>query len=1210
MSTGTDLAHFDDLALERFDSLIENALSGIGDPEYDRTVHNQVGFVRRLPQRDLETLYQHSWICQNCIDLYPDEATREWLDVRMGGKKSDRRTIDKFNQYQKRLGVPKAFETASQWARLYGGAVIIPVVLDGQPMDKPIKPESIKSIRKLLVLDRHDIRPVMQWSDPANPEFYEFIMAPVVARRLQDAIGKTQLPSLLKIHHSRVFRFDGREMPPKILEKNEGWGISILDAMYTTFSQFETTSASIANLVDESSLFIYAMKGLANLLSANDEKSLSILMNRLRAIRRAKSSHKMLLLDAELETATVVQRPLTGLPEILDRSISCVVGASRIPTTILLGRGPMGLAAQGTGDTEQQSWSKLVAQFQNNTYSPLLRSYNDEDLKLFDLIWWAQDGPTKGKPPDDWGFEFKSLQPMTDKEKADLRSSQSNTDRTYVDMGVLLKEEVRASRFDGEEYSIETQLDEQLWNEKQQEEDDAFDEFDDFGGEFGASGADSNGAAPPGQAPPGQENQAMAGASPGAKNPARSDSLLSATSERTKFILNWNGLRIGITHQPGDLRHGKPMAAHYGRIFGSYGDAEDGMAIDCYLGPNPDSKNAFRVRQNRPDGTFDETKWVFGCHSLKEARDLFLRHMPQTFFGGIDPAPLDELKKYRHDCSADCSCNGGAIAPGSPPPERKKSVKKNSQQQHRKSRWWDHLETEIDREDSDRFDKACGKSFIPDDHTCHSGKSGDKPTQPYMVWVENRRTPIVVDANSEDHAREVVKLKRSVGSGNTVLGAKPAEDKDLDEILKGKWVRTRLNPDGTLKRVTGKAPEDTPPPYRPGLYSRRQREDAQPTTAWSQFIEVSGVSTTEREDAAGKSGKPDKKLKPPNQRGLKRKQIVNKEGNKQIVWVRPDEPKPTRSRRSAKSLSDQEWLKKRGVNITRSDGDSYFEKVSDELAHTYDKTIRSTLSKFEAFGIKTGAMVRLEPDSDIKGFKTKQGFGTHFELCGKRYKGYENTFGWCVGRNIFLYTHNRLELESAYRSANSDLKMNSEYFKPFFAVPNDEGTVAHELGHFIYSGLKEEDRQRWKEAWQRSVQGYDRQLAEDEIYEKTEEIGDLFEDFDFSPSTPENDEPKEPNPWDEDPDSFDLDFSPNTSGDDHIAPFTFTTKVTSEYIPPRTPSGYYESKASEGFAEAVSLYINEPDRQGHHRLSDEVKQLLPELMRKPFAEDYTKGMDK
>jgi hypothetical protein len=121
-------------------------------------------------------------------------------------------------------------------------------------------------------------------------------------------------------------------------------------------------------------------------------------------------------------------------------------------------------------------------------------------------------------------------------------------------------------------------------------------------------------------------------------------------NEPIRRVLRWKRLEIGLTHCPlmGDTRHGRKVTAGYGHIRGSYGDAEDGMSLDVYVGPDLGSDAVFRVRQVVPEtGQFDEYKYIIGCWSPDEARELFLAHMPEMFFDGVEPVPFSDLEKYQ-----------------------------------------------------------------------------------------------------------------------------------------------------------------------------------------------------------------------------------------------------------------------------------------------------------------------------------------------------------------------------------------------------------------------------------------------------------------------------------------------------------------------------------------------------------------------------------
>lgn len=633
---------------ERFDGMIANALTGAGDPKYDKSMSVGVIKRRKLRKQQVEDLYGGDWLCANCIDLYPQEATRKWLKMKVQAGEpelSEKLTRD-FERYHNRLGVREAVQEAMTWANLYGGAAILKIFEDGLPPEEPVNTQQIRSIRRLMVLDRYKIRPVIANDDPSNPTHYELILPPRLAKRLAEEQGR-QVYTLAgtRIHQSRVIRFDGIKLPPDMLEQNEGWGIGILDRIFEAFNRYDSIGTSIGNLVEEASIFTYGIKGLKTLLSATDSRSLAILKTRLEAIRMAKSNLKALVYDADGEQAAFLSRSFAGLPEVMDRYVDQIIGASNIPASILFGRGPKGLAAGGTGEVEEAIWFRLVSQFQESRIAPILQASSPDNTEILDEIWLAKDGPSGGRTPEDWGFEFLPLGEPTQMQQLELREKQGNIDKLYKDLGTLDGEEIRTSRFRGTEFGFDTKIDDEAWEQKKQQES----AFDDFG--YGEESADPAAAeAPPEGEPPPEEGG------------DRQDS-----NEPTKYVMNWNGLNLGITHEPRkDIRHGRVMQAYYGHIRGSYGKAkrdrmiggEDGMAIDCYLGPNPDSKLAYKVRQRRNSGEFDETKWIFGCDSMEQAKRLYLAHMPLELFGMIEPGNLSELQEFMGDrMDSNCGCS-------------------------------------------------------------------------------------------------------------------------------------------------------------------------------------------------------------------------------------------------------------------------------------------------------------------------------------------------------------------------------------------------------------------------------------------------------------------------------------------------------------------------------------------------------------------------
>jgi hypothetical protein len=117
-----------------------------------------------------------------------------------------------------------------------------------------------------------------------------------------------------------------------------------------------------------------------------------------------------------------------------------------------MGQAPAGLNA--TGESDIRWFYDTVRSKQSTALRPILN-------RLVKLLMIA-DG---GKEPNDWSVSFRPLWQLSPLELADLRLKQSQTDKNYVEMDVLIPEEVRVSRFGGNEYSAETRLDDDARNE-------------------------------------------------------------------------------------------------------------------------------------------------------------------------------------------------------------------------------------------------------------------------------------------------------------------------------------------------------------------------------------------------------------------------------------------------------------------------------------------------------------------------------------------------------------------------------------------------------------------------------------------------------------------------------------------------------------------------------------------------------------------------
>ena len=71
----------------------------------------------------------------------------------------------------------------------------------------------------------------------------------------------------------------------------------------------------------------------------------------------------------------------------------------------------------------------------------------------------SKDGPFDGKQPENWSLQFIPLWQNTEEQDAVTRRTTAETDAIYIDRGVLTPDEVAISRFGGNKWSMNTEID-------------------------------------------------------------------------------------------------------------------------------------------------------------------------------------------------------------------------------------------------------------------------------------------------------------------------------------------------------------------------------------------------------------------------------------------------------------------------------------------------------------------------------------------------------------------------------------------------------------------------------------------------------------------------------------------------------------------------------------------------------------------------------
>jgi hypothetical protein len=417
-----------------------------------------------------------------------------------------------------------------------------------------------------------------------------------------------------------VLRFPGKKLYGDMIRQNAGYNDSVLQTFWSSFAKYLTAIEYSTRMVQDYNVFVYKLKGLANLILQGKQDDI---LKRFRAILLSMSSLGGLAIDSDNEDAQFVSRNYGGLDQIIDRLKDDTGAAAGMPPSKLWGSSQK-TALSNSSEGDKYEWADCVDDWRGE-------AIDEPATDFFKLVFLAKNGPTSGRLPDSWNLKYASALRLTLKEQSELRKTAAETDKiNVVDVKSLLPEEVRESAFGGSEYTIERTLQPDLWTKRQaeaeqQQSEEAYQEPDE-----GEVDEDGN--------PLEEEGSDV--------TVTDSGNIRTDDATPAKRIIDWHGFKLGLQYQPFDLRHGKVLPVAYGHIQKTKG--ADGMACDCYVGPDLESDRVFEITQ-LVNGQFDEHKYMLGFASQDAARDTFLKVMPAAMFGGIREVGLSGLEPYRLD---------------------------------------------------------------------------------------------------------------------------------------------------------------------------------------------------------------------------------------------------------------------------------------------------------------------------------------------------------------------------------------------------------------------------------------------------------------------------------------------------------------------------------------------------------------------------------
>lgn len=404
----------------------DNTLSA-GTYTFDLITRNRV---------KLEAAYRGSWTVGVIIDAIAEDMTRAGITITTNESEED---IADLKSAMSRLKISQSMASNIKWGRLYGGSLGV-LQIKGQNMATPLDLDTVAKdqFQGIVVYDRWQLNPVLNQlidsgPDMGLPAFYQIVNDPRMTQPNADtATGQ------VTVHHSRVVRYTGIDLPYFQAITEMMWGESVLERLWDRLISFDNSTLSAASLVDRANLRTVGIDKLREVVS-NGGAAYQGLLAQFEMMRLMQVNEGLTLLDKE-DTFESTAYSFAGLADMLIQFGQQLSGGSGVPLVRLFGQSPAGLSATGEADMRMY-YDNINAQQEaklRNPYEILLK------------VMWRS---TFGKPaPKDLKFVFTPLWQMSATDKAVNAKTTTETiigafESTLVSRPAAMKE-LRASSGD------------------------------------------------------------------------------------------------------------------------------------------------------------------------------------------------------------------------------------------------------------------------------------------------------------------------------------------------------------------------------------------------------------------------------------------------------------------------------------------------------------------------------------------------------------------------------------------------------------------------------------------------------------------------------------------------------------------------------------------------------------------------------------------
>lgn len=295
-----------------------------------------------LTEDRLNSLYRASWVIRKVCDQYAADMTSqgvEWL--------LDSQRAQVLETAFRELGIWRRLEEAIKWARLYGGSIAL---LDYGTTGPDAPLNAAAPFRGLRVFTRYETTPDTAHLIPSGRHAGEpqsYLIAPVLTQER------------LTVDASRVIRFTGSALPPRLAQSEYLWGDSVVQSMADVCELYKNSTQGVGELMKRCYLRFLGIKGYWQSMgdcAGPDSPTAENVLEGMALLNATQNISGLTIADAE-DTFSTQQYSFGGVKDVLDQFGQQLAGAADMPLVVIFGMSPAGFS---TGDADLANYSRSV----------------------------------------------------------------------------------------------------------------------------------------------------------------------------------------------------------------------------------------------------------------------------------------------------------------------------------------------------------------------------------------------------------------------------------------------------------------------------------------------------------------------------------------------------------------------------------------------------------------------------------------------------------------------------------------------------------------------------------------------------------------------------------------------------------------------------------------------------------------------------------